>query len=165
MAGFDHKPNEHAALWIINNVLPFLRKLSPNFRLFLAGSNPPSSLSSHQSDSIIVTGHISEDELRELYLSSRVALAPIFYGAGFNVKLVEYMYYGLPFVGSTYIGRCFENVPEFMNLFDDPNTFANMIFKLQNNDKFWLELSESGFNYVRENFANNSLNTALDKFL
>lgn len=80
-------PNQSAALWFIEKVLPLVREQFPDTQLVLAGANPPPELLALESETIHVTGFV-EDMNREIACSA-VYVAPLISGGGFKNKVVE----------------------------------------------------------------------------
>ena len=80
-------PNQSAALWFIEKVLPLVREQLPDTQLVLAGANPSPELLALESETIHVTGFV-EDMNREIACSA-VYVAPLISGGGFKNKVVE----------------------------------------------------------------------------
>jgi glycosyltransferase involved in cell wall biosynthesis len=87
---FDYGPNIAGALFLIDHVMPILRKRKLEVRLILAGGNPVSQIKSRACADIIVTGFV--ESLTKLIRSARIFLSPIFFGAGVKTKVLEAMY-------------------------------------------------------------------------
>lgn len=87
---FDYGPNIAGALFLIDHVMPNLRKRNLRVRLVLAGGNPVAQIKSRACADIIVTGFV--ESLTRLIKSSRLFLSPIFFGAGVKTKVLEAMY-------------------------------------------------------------------------
>ncbi|WP_418292063.1 glycosyltransferase family 4 protein [Methylobacterium durans] len=85
--------NELSAAFLIKKILPAVRSQVPSFRLLVAGSiceKLPNA------EGLIKLGRL--DDLSLAYRSAQVAFAPLFWGTGQNVKIVEAMSLGLPIV-------------------------------------------------------------------
>lgn len=83
--------NYSAALWFIDNVLPMIEDL--DVRFVIVGNKPPKELVERQNEKIIVTGFV---ENVESYFSEALCLvAPLLYGAGIKVKVLEALTAGL----------------------------------------------------------------------
>jgi glycosyltransferase involved in cell wall biosynthesis len=80
-------PNQGAALWFIENVLPRVRKEVPGAHLVIAGANPPADLRALEGEAIHITGFV-DDMNREIALSA-LYVAPLISGGGFKNKVVE----------------------------------------------------------------------------
>lgn len=83
--------NEEAALWFINNVLPRIDDLDIKF--YIVGANPSNTLCSMQNNRIIVTGFV--ENVEEYFRDALCLVAPLHYGAGIKIKILESMYAGV----------------------------------------------------------------------
>ena len=130
VGNFRHTPNVSGILWFVDYVMPLL----PDINLIIAGSSPPDSIKALASSNITVTGYISDEALEELYLTSRICIVPLQYGAGVKGKTVEAIYYQIPIV-STSSGA--EGLPleDLIPTLDMPEHFACGIIKFLNSDE------------------------------
>lgn len=161
VAGFAHPPNISAALWMINMVWPLIQSEMPEAKLVIAGSHPPQEIIDLASHSIKVTGSLSEIELEELYLNSRIAVAPILHGAGVNGKIVEALKFGVPCITTAMGARGFENLNSSILIADNQQDFASACLLLLSNDQMRKNQSAAGIQYVQNNFSNKKLDLAL----
>ena len=161
VAGFAHPPNISAALWMINMVWPLIQSEMPETKLVIAGSYPPQEIIELASHNIKVTGSLSEIELEELYLNSRIAVAPILHGAGVNGKIVEALKFGVPCITTAMGARGFENLNSSILIADNELDFANLCMLLLANDQKWEKQSAAGIEYIKNNFSNKKLDLAL----
>ena len=98
VAGFAHAPNVDAAEFLVKAVLPLVHAELPDAKLVLAGSHPSAAVCSLAGPAVEVTGWISDAQMALYYGSSRVAVAPLRFGAGVKGKVVEALREGLPLV-------------------------------------------------------------------
>jgi glycosyltransferase involved in cell wall biosynthesis len=96
VGNYLHPPNVEGALWLAREVWPLVRRTRPGARLTLAGRAPPPSLAALAAPDIRVPGELAD--LRPLYARSSVVVAPIFWGSGVRIKLLEALACGLPVV-------------------------------------------------------------------
>jgi len=119
----------------------------------LVGSNPPGRIREVADERITVTGYISEEELAAYYRRSRVAVAPLRFGAGLKGKVIEAMRFGIPVVttpiGLQGLGRAAEFVPAG----DDAQDMVEAIVCLHESDDAWIDKSTRGQEFVRANFS------------
>lgn len=99
MGSFNHPPNVHAASVLIDEVMPRVRKVVSEVVLMMIGRNPPSVLTSRQKSGVLFMGEIEDP--RPLLMGADVAVAPIFFGSGTRVKLVDYMMLAKPIVSTS----------------------------------------------------------------
>ena len=165
VGGFKHSPNTDAVMWLIREILPLIRQELPDVKLYIVGRDPPESLMALASELNVITGAISDDELKSLYTRTRLALVPLRYGAGVKGKTVEAMANGLPIV-STSIGV--EGIPGSENIVevaDDACAFAQKVIFLYTDSTRWNGISEKSLQYVAKHFSNVNVDTAMNDFL
>jgi glycosyltransferase involved in cell wall biosynthesis len=95
MAGAG-SPNEDALLYLVSDVLPALHAEEPGLVLYVVGADPTPAVRALESDRIRVIGYVPDPTV---WLSrARVHLAPMRFGSGVKLKLIDTMAAGLPFV-------------------------------------------------------------------
>lgn len=83
-----HPPNADAIAWMIDEIWPLIRRNHPQARLQIAGAGTQALLDQRRlPEGIEVVGFV--DDLDAFYRNTDVILAPLRYGAGTRVKLVE----------------------------------------------------------------------------
>jgi len=92
-------PNDDAAIHFARTVFPRIQHKIPGIRFIIARSNVPQSVKRLASDSVLVIGYV--EDLKQLYESARVFVAPIRFGSGTMWKVTEARSYALPCVLST----------------------------------------------------------------
>jgi glycosyltransferase involved in cell wall biosynthesis len=92
-----HPPNAEAALWIARNLAP---SLGEEYRVFIIGS--VCWALSHQvlPPNLILFYEVEEAIKRELLRVTDIAINPVILGSGTNLKMLEYMAWGLPVVAT-----------------------------------------------------------------
>lgn len=137
MAGAD-SPNGDGLRWFVSEVLPHLVFRVPHARLRVTGGNAPRAMTRLAGPNVEFLGQV--DDLRGLYAGAKVVVAPIRYGAGVKIKVVESLQYGVPVVTTT-VGA--EGIDTFglrpMAVSDDPEQFAIMVANLLTCQQEWFE--------------------------
>jgi sugar transferase (PEP-CTERM/EpsH1 system associated) len=97
--------NEDAARFLLEEILPRLRRLRPNTHLILAGSGPSSALRAmaERAGGVTVTGFV--EDLRPSIRRASVAVCPMRLGVGIQNKALEAMALGRPVVVSPLAAR------------------------------------------------------------
>lgn len=88
----SRKENYSAAIWFINEVMPLLKDY--DVRFVVAGNNPSKELVELNSDRVVVTGFVND--ISELFSEAMCFVAPLIYGAGIKIKILEAMSAGIP---------------------------------------------------------------------
>ena len=158
VAGFVHKPNEDAALWFVNEILPIIRHHEPNIRLWLVGSNPTTKVRDLTVDpTIAVTGYVTDEQLAAHYQKARVAIAPLRFGAGIKGKVVEAMRFGVPIVTTPFGVQGMGDVADNLPIHSEPESFARAVLMLLHDDGAWREQRRIQCDYARRNFSSHVL--------
>jgi polysaccharide biosynthesis protein PslH len=96
----NYRPNVDAVVWFANEVLPEVRKIIPDARLFVVGNRPHARLDKlRQRDDIEITGYV-QDVLPFLQ-SAMVYVAPLRMGSGTRLKLLQAMAVGCAIVATS----------------------------------------------------------------
>ncbi|MEM1389520.1 MAG: glycosyltransferase [Pseudomonadota bacterium] len=103
IGGYQHTPNIDAVKWLVDDIWPAVRKLTKerglaSVPLHIYGSRMPDSFRNFAAEDIHVHGFAPD--LREIYNSVRLSVAPLRFGAGLKGKLATSFIYGVPVVGT-----------------------------------------------------------------
>jgi GT2 family glycosyltransferase/ubiquinone/menaquinone biosynthesis C-methylase UbiE/glycosyltransferase involved in cell wall biosynthesis len=153
VGGFGHLPNVDAAIWLVRDVLPLLEAVRPGIRVALVGSNPPEEITALGGGNIEVTGFVSDAELEERYVSTRVVVAPLRFGGGMKGKVIESLRYGVPCVTTPAGVQGLAGTEEFLPPAPDARAFADRILLLLDSDEIWRSASRAGQAFVREHYT------------
>lgn len=96
VGNLSYPPNIQAIEYIVDELLPEIWKINPNFTFCATGSSPAFQVvqKCRQDERIILNGWV--DDIREAYASGKLFLAPMFIGTGLQNKLLEAMAMGVP---------------------------------------------------------------------
>lgn len=141
IGGYRHSPNVDAAVWLVEEVMPLVWSKRPDIKINLLGSLPPPRVSRLHTDKVNVPGFIPE--VSRYFLSSKIFVAPLRFGAGMKGKIGQSFEYGLPVI-TTSIGA------EGMGLInghhyvhaESASDFAQAILRLYDDKRFWSTLSK-----------------------
>jgi hypothetical protein len=112
--------------WFIKEVLPLVLKEHPAAVLEVAGA-VSESVSDHPS--VRKLGHVAD--LRALYQRAQICLAPLRFGTGLKIKVMEAMGYGRPVVATPVAAEGFDDLaPALAGVADDPENLARAISDL-----------------------------------
>ena len=161
VAGFAHPPNVDAAMWLVDEVMPRVRRRVPDVSLSLVGANPTDRVRALAGASIEVTGFVSDDELTRRYGRARVAVVPLRYGAGVKGKVVEALQNGLPLVTTQIGAQGIPGIESVARIEDDPDAMAAAIVDLLQDDAAWTSCSRDGAALARALFSRQSLSNQL----
>jgi glycosyltransferase involved in cell wall biosynthesis len=156
-------PNAHGILWLLDEVMPLLKRKHPDASLHIAGYGKPFdellSKVRHRKD---VTFLGEQKDEREVLRKSRVFVVPLWIAAGARVKIPTAWAAGIPVVATT-IGAeglyCTDG--ENILLADEPAEFARKIAMLMDDKALAQRLSHNGRAVVEERY---SLDYAASKY-
>ncbi len=148
IGGYRHLPNVDAARWLIKDIMPLVWENLPSVNVYLLGSLVTKEVTDLQSDNVYVPGYIPD--VSPYFLSSRVFVAPLRFGAGMKGKIGQSFEYGLPVV-TTAIGAEGMGLTSRKNYLhaETAHDFAAAIVELYNNPALWSELSTAGFDALK----------------
>ncbi|HEX7368952.1 MAG TPA: glycosyltransferase [Rhodanobacteraceae bacterium] len=152
LGNFHHAPNVDAARWLVTEIMPILHGRVPGIALHIAGYASDEVLADLAREDVIVHGFVPD--LVPLLEATRVAVAPLRYGAGVKGKINLAMAHGLPVV-TTSIGAEGMGLRDGhdVRVADDPAEFAQAVDEVYHDAALWLGLSDHGMENVREHFS------------
>jgi glycosyltransferase involved in cell wall biosynthesis len=146
----DYFPNEDAAIWIAEAIVPALRKiLSTHFVVQIAGRNAPERLVRRLSHcpELVFLGEVSD--LKPVYQTACCALVPLRAGSGTKLKILEAFAYGVPVVATSTAVRGMELVHgEELLLADAPGSIAAAVQNLLEQPRLAAHLSDRALAYL-----------------
>jgi polysaccharide biosynthesis protein PslH len=141
--GSDWGPNVQGVEWFIEKVLPLIQKSIPSIRMKLIGGICKSI---SPSASVECLGYV-EDVKKEVIQADLVVI-PVFYGTGLNIKLVETLQWGIPFVATHHAFRGLNlDGNEGFSITDESDKFSSEVIRLLQNEEERMELSKSVLRY------------------
>lgn len=92
----DRAENYLSAIWFIENV--FNKLTNNNIKFIVIGNRPHEALKKYESDRIIITGFVSNEELEKYFSTCLCLVAPLVIGGGIKVKILEAMSAAIPVI-------------------------------------------------------------------
>lgn len=89
--------NQESVLWFVKNVYPYIKE--EGIKFVVIGSNPSENIKKLENNDIIVTGFV--DDLKPYFSKCLCMVAPLHFGAGIKVKVLEAMAAGIPTLTNT----------------------------------------------------------------
>ncbi len=151
----NYSPNEDAALYLMNEIVPVVQRYIPELEVMIVGRDPSPSIiaSAKKNSAITVTGFV--EDVRTYLEQAAVFVAPVRYASGIQNKVLEAFAMEMPVV-------CTSAVSDGLNLeddkkpalyyTDDPGIFASKIVKLLNDPDECNRLGKAGREFVEQNF-------------
>ena len=164
VGGFQHPPNLDAAEWLIDEILPLIRRELPEVILHLIGSKMPDRLKNRRAPGLRVHGFVPD--LEPFMNGCRISLAPLRYGAGVKGKVNQAMSHGLPVVATSCAaeGMYTEHEHDIL-VADDGVAFAAEVCRLYRDANLWKRLAENGRTNVERHFSLDAARRSLEALL
>ncbi len=160
----NYLPNIEGAEYLVEKVLPLVRKVHPDVRTLIAGANPNTRIKKLAQRHVSVIGWV--DDVKENFARSSILVAPMFLSIGLQNKLMEAMAMQIPCITSTLannaLGAC---NGESILIADNPEEFANRINLLLENGVRAREIGMNGYNFVLENHNWQKTTKLLEKLI
>lgn len=147
-----YHPNEQAAAYFVQEILPLVRERVPAARFVGAGGKVPASLAALTCDHVAFTGYV--DSMDEWFADAAVLVVPLLVGGGTRFKVVEGLSFQRPVV-STSLGAEGLDVTHGADvlLADDPRAFADAVVELLQDRGRADELAATGRRLVEARYA------------
>jgi glycosyltransferase involved in cell wall biosynthesis len=151
---FSGKMSYHAnitmALFLVEQIMPFVWQQNPDVQLWIVGKDPPAAIEGLQSDARIqVTGTV--DDLRPYLKRATLSAVPLLYGAGSQFKLLEAMACGTPVVATPgAVSALQARVGEDVLVASQPEEFAGHILSLIASPALREQVGTTGKKFVED---------------
>ena len=148
----NYPPNIESAEYLVEKILPLVRKKYPEIRVLISGANPNRRILSLASKNVTVSGWVND--MRENFRRSKMLVAPMFLSIGLQNKLLEAMAMQIPCITSTLANNALGAVNgKSILVADTPEEYAKQIILLLDNENLARELSMNGYKFVVENHS------------
>jgi polysaccharide biosynthesis protein PslH len=148
----DWLPNEDAIRYFMRDIMPLIKKRTPNVTLTVVGRNPTPALGSlsKEDPSLIVTGRV--DDVRPYIENAAAYIVPLRIGGGTRLKIFEAMAMEKAVISTTVgaEGLPLANGVELL-LADDPVAFADAVVRVLIDSAYAFKLGQKAAATVRKN--------------
>jgi glycosyltransferase involved in cell wall biosynthesis len=153
MGTLSWEPNIDGLLWFIQKVWPKIIEEKPNIRFYIMGEKGDNRIyeAAKPYQNIIFTGFVKE--LDSYLKKTTVYIAPLRFGSGMKVKVLEGLYRGVPMV-STSVGAeglALENGTHIL-IANESTSFAKACLVLLNDQALWEKLRDNSRVIAREKY-------------
>lgn len=140
IGSYNHPPNIDGVRWLCQEIMPLVWQQQPDIKVTLLGSNVKPEVEALANQKITVTGYV--EDVSSYFLSHKLSVSPLRYGAGMKGKIGQSLEYSLPVV-STAIGTEGMNLDPEQHILEANNTqeFAQQILRLHDDMSLWNQLS------------------------
>lgn len=162
IGNFLHEPNYQAVLYLKQTIWPIIKKQLPNVELHVYGAYASQKVMQlhNEKQGFLIKGFAKD--VNQVMQSAKACLAPLQFGAGLKGKLVDAMVNGTPCVMSTIaVEGMFGNLEPNGCIEDQPEEFAQKAVQLYQNESFWKEKQQNGFQIISKRFNKNAFQQKL----
>jgi O-antigen biosynthesis protein len=139
--GSMHTPNIDAIYYLYNDIMPIVWEKLPDLKVNIIG-NLIDGISDITDSRFIFHGYVPNIE--SYFISNKIMIAPLRYGAGVKGKIGQAFEYYLPVVTSSIGAEGMKLINTKNVLIDDTKEgFAQAIIRLYTDEKLWLELQNN----------------------
>lgn len=158
--------NVEAAQYLMQHVLPKLLEKMPNAELVIAGQNGTSKLSNpnHKNVKIVDLRPDDEQQVKNLYHSATLFIAPIFGPGGTRLKILASMASGLPVVSTkTGVQGLAVKDGEHVLIAENPDEFVTKIDAVLKNEKMYKKIQSNAYKLAKHKYSWKAIADKLEK--
>lgn len=151
IGGYNWYPNQAAADYLVNELMPILRQKRPGIKLYLVGKEPTETMRGYAAEysDVVVTGIV--DSVDPYIEHCDIFVNAMFDGSGMNIKMMEAMGKGIPVVTSEYGCR---GIPvtdgKEVLVFQSPEQCAEQICSLLEDKAAALQMTQTAREFYRK---------------
>ncbi len=163
IGSYNHTPNIDAVIWLCEEIMPLVWQEKPDIKVSLLGNNPSAEVLALSSERITVTGYV--EDVTPYFLTHKLSVSPLRYGAGMKGKIGHSLEYKVPVV-STKIGTEGMNLIPEKHILEANTTaeFAKAILRIYNDRVLWNHLSFNSTEAIAS-YSPNALKNKLQQTL
>jgi len=134
---FAWPPNRDGLTWFLDGVWNALLDARPNVSLTIAGDRGDDLADRYREwANLVFTGYLTDEELRDAFLSHDLLVVPIFSGAGVRIKVLQAALHGLASIGTDLgmSGSTLEAEKEFLRVDGNPKSWIRCLSEVRISD-------------------------------
>ena len=129
--------------------------------MLIGGTNPNNRVKKLQTQNIFISGWVSD--IRAIYESGYIFIAPMFIGTGLQNKLLEAMSMGMPCITTDLANKALLANKSQITIANNADEFANACIEILNNENLANSLKVAGRKFVEEKYDWKKINSKLSK--
>ncbi len=146
----NYHPNVASVNYFIRDIFPLITRQRADVHLQLVGSKPSAAILALQSPQIEVTGFVPS--VTDYLQQATVALAPIVYGSGMQIKVLEAFLTATPLVATRVALRGLDvQDGEQVLIADTPEDFGRAVIRLLDDADLRARIGQAGRRYIEQN--------------
>ena len=148
------EPNSQGLIWFIKTVWPLIKRQHPNLTFDIVGKDADPRLCSlvESNDDISLKGFVYD--LQNIYRESRISVAPLLFGSGMKVKVLDSLSRGMPTVTTSIGAEGIAIEPDqHILVADEPAAMAESIHRLLTDQLLWEKLQRNSRALVAQRYT------------
>lgn len=163
LGNFAHAPNVDAAKYLASEILPALRARNLKAKLRIVGSNMGRVILDLASEDIEILGRV--ENLEPIFTATRIAVAPLRYGAGIKGKVLASLAYGVPCVCTAVAAEGIATEGVVVPRTDDVKGLCDAIADLYSQPDLCDRRGAAGLAYVEAFWSQRGVDAAFESIL
>jgi GT2 family glycosyltransferase/glycosyltransferase involved in cell wall biosynthesis len=164
IGGFQHTPNIDAVIFFLEKIHPLVKEHLSDAKFYIIGDKTPPEVVALATDNVIVAG--LQPDVRPLFESVKLSVAPLRYGAGIKGKINLSMSFGVPVVATSLAveGIALTDREDIL-IADEPENFARALIELYESEELWNRLSTNGIKITKAHYSVSAVRKRLNRLL
>ena len=164
IGGFQHTPNIDAVIFFLEKIHPLVKEHLSDAKFYIIGDKTPPEVVALATDGVIVAG--LQPDVRPLFESVKLSVAPLRYGAGIKGKINLSMSFGVPVVATSLAveGIALTDHEDIL-VADEPEDFARALIELYESEELWNRLSTNGIKITKAHYSVSAVRKRLNRLL
>ncbi|MBN9295259.1 MAG: glycosyltransferase [Flavobacteriia bacterium] len=160
VGNLGYAPNIQAAEYLYYKI----HRAFPELKIRVSGANPAKQILKLDENNFMVTGFV--EDIRTVYSSGKLFVAPMFIGTGLQNKLLEAMAQGIPCITTQLVNNALgAKANEEIIIADSEAEFRSSIQRLLSDDALYLQIRENAKAFIRKNYSWESINRSLAELI
>lgn len=151
LVGSNNAANGEGARWFLDQVWPLVMAGMHEAHLRICGDVGKHALLASIPPSVVICGRVSN--LNVEYSKTSVVAAPLLFGSGIKLKVIEAMSHGCAVVGTSVAMDGVEPLPSMLIGYDQPELFAKKILGLLKDTEARKQAEKAALTLAKEQFS------------
>jgi len=146
--GAYYKPNNDATNFIVNKLALQL----PDFKLLVVGTVAEAFKDRKVFPNVRFLGGVPDEILQDALSAADIAINPVSEGSGINIKMLDYMSYGLPIVTTPCGARGIDTTPRQPFIVSELDEFSDYIRRIMLHPALYQQMSQDAREVVAQRY-------------
>ncbi len=148
----SYPPNITSAMYAATEIFPLVKKQKADSTLLIAGADPVKKIRQLQGEGVIIKGWVND--IRTVYSSSRILVAPMLISIGLQNKILQAMAMKIPCVISAMANNALgAEHGKHVFVAETPDEYCRYILLLMRDPDIYSDMAEAALQYVKSHFT------------